>query len=119
MKETPDHAHSDAFVAAASAAMATRRDELAALDADMSGARAAVELDQTRVGRLSRMDALQVQAMAQEQQRRRLTEIQRIYAALKRIADGEYGWCLKCGEAISAKRLEADYATPLCVDCAR
>jgi DnaK suppressor protein len=54
-----------------------------------------VELDQSQVGRLSRMDAMQVQEMALEQERRRGIEIQRINAALARITDGEYGFCLK------------------------
>ena len=115
----PDHAYDDAFVAAQQAAMQAKRGELAALDAATAGSRAAVELDQTRVGRLSRMDALQGQAMAQEQQRRRQVELARIYAALKRIEQGEYGWCLKCGDAVAKARLASDPAAPLCVDCAR
>ena len=44
-----------------------------------------VELDQTKVGRLSRMDAMQSQAMAKETQRRRKNDITRIDAAIKRI----------------------------------
>ena len=77
-----------------------------------------VELDQSQVGRLSRMDAMQVQEMALEQERRREIEIQRINAALMRISEGEYGFCSKCGENISPKRLEFDLSTPMCVDCA-
>jgi DnaK suppressor protein len=77
-----------------------------------------VELDQSQVGRLSRMDAMQVQEMALEQERRREIEIQKIDAALGRIKEGEYGFCTHCGEDISPKRLEFDAATPLCVDCA-
>jgi DnaK suppressor protein len=77
-----------------------------------------VELDQSQVGRLSRMDAMQVQEMALEQERRREIEIKRINAALVRIAQGEYGFCSKCGEVISPKRLEFDPSTPMCVDCA-
>ena len=77
-----------------------------------------VELDQSQVGRLSRMDAMQVQEMSLEQERRREITIQRINAALIRVAEGEYGSCLHCGEGISSKRLEFDLATPLCVDCA-
>ena len=77
-----------------------------------------VELDQTKVGRLSRMDALQVQAMAAESGRRREVELQRIDAALKRIEEKEYGYCTACGEKIPIKRLEFDPAAPLCVDCA-
>ncbi len=78
-----------------------------------------VELDQTRVGRISRMDALQAQAMATESDRRRLLALQRIGNALQRIEDGDYGNCLSCDEPIMAKRLEADTAVLLCIDCAR
>jgi len=69
-----------------------------------------VKLDQTSVGRLSRMDAMQSQAMAQETERRRKTEIQKIEAALKRIETGDYGYCIKSGEEIPLKRLELDPA---------
>lgn len=77
-----------------------------------------VALDQSSVGRLSRMDALQMQAMAQATERRRIQEAARIEAALKRVADGDYGWCVQCGEAIAPKRLEADPTVPTCIDCA-
>ncbi|HEY9163631.1 MAG TPA: TraR/DksA family transcriptional regulator [Magnetovibrio sp.] len=80
--------------------------------------RAPVVLDQTSVGRLSRMDALQNQAIQIEAERRREVELARIEAALKRIDAGVYGACVSCGEAIGKKRLEADPATPVCVDCA-
>ena len=78
-----------------------------------------VELDQSRVGRLSRMDALQDQAMALETERRREIELRRIDAALERVASGDYGYCLTCGEEIQPKRLELDPATPVCIDCAQ
>jgi DnaK suppressor protein len=77
-----------------------------------------VELDQTRQGRLSRMDALQGQAMAQETERRRQAELKRIEAALARIKSGDFGYCLSCDEEIAAKRLEFDPSVSLCVDCA-
>ena len=47
-----------------------------------------------------------------------LHEVQMINAALKRIADGEYGDCVKCGEKISEERLDILPATPLCRNCA-
>ena len=100
------------------ARLLARRDELLHAAASTEDERRPVELDQTRVGRLSRMDALQDQAMALETERRRGLEIERIEAALKRIEDGEYGYCLSCGEEIPAKRLEFDPATPVCVDYA-
>ncbi|MFP6745200.1 MAG: TraR/DksA C4-type zinc finger protein [Alphaproteobacteria bacterium] len=78
-----------------------------------------VELDQSRVGRVSRMDALQDQAMAVESERRRGVEITRIDAALARIEGGDYGYCLVCEDDIEAKRLEFDPATPVCITCAR
>ena len=77
-----------------------------------------VELDQTRMGRLSRMDALQAQAMQQESNRRREQELQHIHSALQRIAEGEYGFCLECDEEIAEKRLEFDPAATLCIRCA-
>ena len=77
-----------------------------------------VELDQARLGRLSRMDAMQAQEMAMASSRRRHAERGRIAAALKRIDDGEYGYCLSCGEQIPAPRLNIDPAAPQCVQCA-
>jgi len=76
------------------------------------------DIDPARVGRLTRMDAIQVQAMAVETARRRDVEIERIVAALARIEDGEFGWCVGCGEAIAPKRLENDPAAPNCIGCA-
>ncbi len=80
--------------------------------------RAPVELDQTTQGRLSRMDALQVQAMALETDRRREMEIRKIDAALERLDDGEFGYCLSCGDEIGVKRLDNDPAVPSCISCA-
>lgn len=77
-----------------------------------------VELDQTRVGRLSRMDALQAQAMSQENQRRRALELRRIAVALRRINDGDYGYCVDCEEIIALNRLQVDPAATLCIGCA-
>lgn len=79
---------------------------------------AAVELDQSRVGRLSRMDAIQVQEMALAAKRRRQAELNRIQAALKRLDDGDYGYCVSCDEPIARKRLDVDPATPTCISCA-
>jgi len=77
-----------------------------------------VELDQSRVGRLSRMDALQSEAMYQETRRRGAHELRRTREALDRMADGEYGYCLECGELIVEGRLSIDPAATMCVKCA-
>ena len=78
-----------------------------------------VTLDQQSVGRLSRMDAMQQQAMARATQTRRDQQKLRIHAALARIEDGEYGYCQTCGEDIPRKRLYLDPAAPSCIACAR
>ncbi|MDH5600001.1 MAG: TraR/DksA family transcriptional regulator, partial [Gammaproteobacteria bacterium] len=52
-----------------------------------------VELDQSKVGRLSRMDALQGQAMSQETKHRHEAVLRNITAALSRIESGDYGYC--------------------------
>jgi DnaK suppressor protein len=96
-----------------------RREELLRLTAAHEDESDPVEVDQARVGRLSRMDALQSQAMAAEVERRRELELARIESALERIEHGEYGYCVGCGEAIAPKRLELDPATPLCLSCAQ
>jgi DnaK suppressor protein len=96
-------------------------DERAALEqvADTgSEAAATVELDQSRVGRLSRMDAMQGQAMSVEMNHRRRERLRRIAAALERIDSGDFGLCEHCGEAIASGRLEFDPAASLCIDCA-
>lgn len=77
-----------------------------------------VELDQGKVGRLSRMDAMQGQAMAQASNERRKQRFRLIDAALQRIDDDEFGYCQQCGESIDPRRLEFDPTTLLCIDCA-
>lgn len=88
------------------------------LDNDLQRAGDTVELDQTCIGRLSRMDAMQAQAMAQAGQQRSLLERQQIQSALQRIAVGDYGYCLICDEEIPLLRLQANPAAPLCIQCA-
>ncbi len=91
--------------------------DLDAEDAAGAAAQGVVTLDQGSVGRLSRMDALQQQAMAQATARRRGAERTRIGAALRRIETGDYGYCGRCGEDIAAARLATDAAIALCAAC--
>lgn len=76
-----------------------------------------VKLDQNRVGRLSRMDAIQQQAMLQAGEVRRKNRLLEIKAALERIDDGVYGECSECLQAIPEARLEVDPAVEYCVKC--
>ena len=77
-----------------------------------------VELDQASVGRLSRMDAMQVQAMAVASEQMRAAEIRKIEATITRLDAGDYGYCVTCGEEVAAKRLLADPIVPTCIQCA-
>ena len=100
------------------ALLLSKRDLLQQVEATGKESAGVVELDQSKVGRLSRMDALQGQAMSIEAQRRRTIELQKIKAALKRIEDEEFGYCVRCGEFIGLGRLRIDPAAPCCVKCA-
>ena len=77
-----------------------------------------VTLDQQSVGRLSRMDAMQVQAMAVASENRRRIRRQRIEAALRRMEEDEFGYCVTCGDEIEIDRLATDPSTPNCIVCA-
>ncbi len=106
--------------------LAAVRERLLALRAGLAGSREQsaesrrpVILDQTSVGRISRVDAMQAQAMAIETERRRGVEGKRIDAALARLDSGEYGGCLNCGEDIAPARLELDPSAAICIACAR
>jgi DnaK suppressor protein len=104
---------------AAKKLLIARQKEVVQLEETAEALQTSVELDQSRIGRLSRMDAIQAHEMEEETVRRRDAELLRIAAALKRIEDDEYGYCVTCGEDISPKRLDADPSVPTCIDCAQ
>ena len=93
------------------------KDDIDQLNNDSREASGTVALDQSKVGRLSRMDALQAQQMALETARRRQIQLQKIQSALRRIEEGEYGDCFICGEEIAAARLDFDPASTRCMGC--
>jgi DnaK suppressor protein len=81
-------------------------------------ARRPVVLEQQSVGRLSRMDAMQQQAMAAAMEARRGARLRAIGAAMRRMEEDEFGWCEACGGLIGFARLDLDPTLPRCVDCA-
>jgi DnaK suppressor protein len=91
--------------------------ELVDLSTMSKDSTATVLLDQSTVGRLSRMDALQRQQMALEAERRRKQELLQIKAALDRIENDEFGYCVSCGEEIAAARLTINPTAVRCVTC--
>ena len=94
-----------------------RKHELTQLTRDSRESSDTVVLDQSKVGRLSRIDALQAQKMAQELAKRRQTQLQEIDGALRRIETGEFGHCFSCGDDISIARLRVNPASTRCMPC--
>jgi DnaK suppressor protein len=91
--------------------------ELLALEEASRASGETVELDQARIGRLSRMDAMQGQQMALETGRRRKLQLKKIEGALRRIESGDYGDCFVCGEEIDERRLAVDPTVSRCMEC--
>lgn len=85
--------------------------------ASNKGASDAVALDQTLVGRVSRIDAMQQQQMAVSTRKQAELQLQRVRLALAACDSGDYGFCKRCDEAIGYPRLRARPETPLCISC--
>ena len=78
---------------------------------------ATATLDQSSVGELTQMDAMQQQAMPHASVQQLKTQKRRIAAAMDRITAGTYGLCCECGDTIAAERLQFDPAVLFCTDC--
>jgi len=94
--------------------LARLRAEQTATEAD----RAPVELNPQSVGRVSRVDAMQKQALAEAAAHSRAARIARLEQALKRMDESEFGFCADCGEPIPRARLDIDPGYDKCVRCA-
>lgn len=77
-----------------------------------------VELDQTSVGRLSRMDAMQGQAMAKANEARLKQKLLDIQHALEKVKTDDFGYCETCDELINLPRLQYDPSVKYCLNCA-
>jgi DnaK suppressor protein len=75
------------------------------------------DLDQTSIGRLSRIEALQMQGMTQGLQEREQVQLAQVTDALRRIEQGTYGACVECGVTIQFERLLVFPETPSCTTC--
>lgn len=76
-----------------------------------------VTLDQTAVGRLSRMDSLQNQSLTRNLQEREQVKLALIQAAFLRMEEGTYGVCVDCGGEIPFQRLFVFPEGPTCSSC--
>lgn len=69
------------------------------------------------IGRISRMEAIQVQQMAQASRRTARRRLLQVAAALQRVSADMYGECAECGDDIGYRRLKARPESPFCVQC--
>jgi len=105
-------------------ALAELRAALEALQSELShslslSANAAkpVQLDQSAMGRVSRIDAIQQQKMVAANRQRQRVRLQQCVAALKAMEEEEYGYCRRCDEPISLQRLRVRPEGPVCLHC--
>ena len=80
-------------------------------------ATAPVQLDQTSVGRLSRIDAIQQQHMASSTRQLAQERLKRLIRALNAIKENDYGYCQHCDQGIAVKRLQVQPEAALCLSC--
>ena len=96
-----------------------RTEVLAQLRAQRGGeigrAEAAANARETQSDDWAQADAERDLAFALEE--RESAELVAIDEALKRVADGSYGLCVDCGDAIAAARLHANPVAMRCVAC--
>lgn len=76
-----------------------------------------VQLDQTLLGRVSRMDAMQQQSVALSTRGHAHVTLKKVLAALHAHEEGEYGYCRRCDEPIGFGRLQAQPESNLCLQC--
>ena len=93
--------------------------EIEAAEASTAGDQKPIALDQQSVGRLSRMDAMQQQAMSRATRARRLERKRVLEATLPRLTSDAYGYCAECADPIGLKRLRFNPALTRCLDCIR
>jgi DnaK suppressor protein len=77
----------------------------------------AAELDQTCVGRLSRIEALQNQGLTDGLRERERIQFEQVLDALCRLESGTYGTCVTCHTPVAFERLTVFPETPTCTPC--
>ena len=97
------------------------RDELERLRAEAGSEEVdpqAVAVD-VAIGRLSRLDSMQMEEVRKDATRRRNLRIHELQEALRRMDEGSYGTCEGCGDWIPYARLEQRPEASLCGGCAK
>ncbi|MEC8276851.1 MAG: TraR/DksA C4-type zinc finger protein [Myxococcota bacterium] len=78
-----------------------------------------VELDQGRVGRISRIDAIQHQQLAKSRENQAIVRLEKLERVKHRLMDSPdfFGFCDECGEPIPLGRLLIKPEAMRCVPC--
>lgn len=76
-----------------------------------------VEVSGSSIGRLTRIDAIQMQGMTQMSEGQLRIRLQQIEVALGALEEGTYGSCRYCKGPIGLPRLEAMPEAPFCMEC--
>ena len=76
-----------------------------------------VEASGPTIGRLSRIDAIQMQAMSKMNRHQLDVRLRQIDAALLVMDQGSFGQCRKCKEPMDLERLDAIPEAPFCLPC--
>jgi len=84
---------------------------------DAESATGVVTLDQTSVGRVSRIDAMQQQSMAVSTRGKAEASLRKVIGALRKIDAKDYGYCSNCDKPIEFKRLEVQPQASYCLIC--
>lgn len=84
---------------------------------DRNGSAKNVDLDQTAVGRLSRIEAIQNQGLTNGLRERERIQLEQVLDALRRMDDGCYGTCTSCHGSIPYERLVVFPETRTCTPC--
>jgi len=98
------------------ATLRMQQEEMKATHDDANEVSQPVEPD-SAIGRISRVDAIQMQQMAQANRRTTMRRLEQTKAALQRVSAEVYGECAECGGDIGYPRLKARPEAPFCLDC--
>jgi DnaK suppressor protein len=84
---------------------------------DAESATGVVILDQSSVGRVSRVDAMQQQSMAVSTRAKAEASLRKVLKALKRMEAEDFGYCSQCDEPIQFNRLKVQPQASHCLKC--
>ncbi len=112
----PPEELTEAQVVEIGAELRALRDELSAAFTDGAEHAKPVDLD-SPIGRVSRIDAIQMQQMAKESQYRLRDRLIAVKAAIERLEDDDYGFCIVCDDPIGYARLKVAPESVACIRC--